>query len=223
MLTIEPNYMKVVKKILKGFLYFLLIPISYIIVSLILTSITIDRKVDHKISDKSIYLSTNGVHLDIVILMEDLDSLLVSGIKYNEKDNYLSFGWGDENFYINTQTWGDLTVKNAFSAMFLKGTSLMHVTRHKQKRSDWVEIKVNEYELQNLNTYLLNTFETNENGMKIILENKGYSSIDDFYKSKGSYSCIHTCNSWVNIGFKESGLKSCLWTPFDFGLMNKYE
>lgn len=215
--------MKVVKKILKGFLYFLLIPISYIIVSLILTSITIDRKVDHKISDKSIYLSTNGVHLDIVILMEDLDSLLVSGIKYNEKDNYLSFGWGDENFYINTQTWGDLTVKNAFSAMFLKGTSLMHVTRHKQKRSDWVEIKVNEYELQNLNTYLLNTFETNENGMKIILENKGYSSIDDFYKSKGSYSCIHTCNSWVNIGFKESGLKSCLWTPFDFGLMNKYE
>ncbi|REG87882.1 uncharacterized protein DUF2459 [Winogradskyella sediminis] len=59
--------------------------------------------------------------------------------------------------------------------------------------------------------------------MKIILENQGYSSIDDFYKAKGSYSCFKTCNSWVNSAFKESGLKSCLWTPFDFGLMNKYE
>lgn len=74
-----------------------------------------------------------------------------------------------------------------------------------------------------MNAYLQNTFETDKNGMKIILENKGYSSTDDFYKSKGGYSCFKTCNSWVNTGFKESGLKSCLWTPFDFGLLNKYE
>ena len=66
-------------------------------------------------------------------------------------------------------------------------------------------------------------FKINENGMKIILDNKGYSTRDDFYKSEGSYSCFKTCNSWVNIGFKKSGLKSCYWTPFDFGLINKYE
>lgn len=215
--------MKIIKKMFKWVLYFLLIPVSYIIVSLILTAITIDRKVDNKVYDKSIYLSTNGVHLEIVIQRKDLDSLLLSGIKNIGTESYLSFGWGDENFYINTPTWGDLTFNNAFRAMFLKSTTLMHVTRYKQKRSDWVEIKVNESELQKLNAYLLNTFETIEIGMKIILENKGYSSIDDFYKSKGSYSCFNTCNSWVNRGFKESGLKSCLWTPFDFGLLNKYE
>jgi uncharacterized protein (TIGR02117 family) len=215
--------MKIVKKIFKWLFYFLLIPITYLIVSLILTSITIDRKVDNTVSDKSIYLSTNGVHLDIVVPKNNLDSSLLSGIKHKQTDNYLSFGWGDENFYINTPTWGDLTFKDAFRAMFLKSTTLMHVTRYTQKRSDWIEIKVDDSELRKLNYFLLNTFETNEEGMKIILENKGYSSIDDFYKSKGSYSCLKTCNSWVNTGFKESGLKSCLWTPFDFGLMNKYD
>jgi len=215
--------MKIVKKVLGWIFCFLLIPIAYLIVSLILTSITIDRKVDSKISDKSIYLSTNGVHLNIVLPKKNIDSSLLSGIKHNQTDNYLSFGWGDENFYINTPTWGDLTFKNAFRAMFLKSSTLMHVARYKQKQTDWIEIKINESELQKLNAYLQNTFESNESGMKIILENKGYSSIDDFYKSKGSYSCFKTCNSWVNTGFKESGLKSCLWTPFDFGLLNKYE
>ncbi|WP_299156191.1 DUF2459 domain-containing protein [uncultured Tenacibaculum sp.] len=215
--------MKILKKILKWVLYILLIPISYLVISLILTSITIDPKVENKTSNKTIYLSTNGVHLDIVIPKKNLDSLLLAGIKTNKTDNYLSFGWGDENFYINTPTWGDLTFNNAFKAMFLKSTTLMHVTRYQNKHSDWKKIKVTDSQLQKLSSYLLNTFETNKNGMKIILKNKGYSFNDDFYKSKGSYSCFKTCNSWVNIGFKKSGLKSCLWTPFDFGLIKKYE
>ena len=164
--------MKIVKKIFKWLFYFLLIPITYLIVSLILTSITIDRKVDNTVSDKSIYLSTNGVHLDIVVPKNNLDSSLLSGIKHKQTDNYLSFGWGDENFYINTPTWGDLTFKDAFRAMFLKSTTLMHVTRYTQKRSDWIEIKVDDSELRKLNYFLLNTFETNEEGMKIILERK---------------------------------------------------
>ncbi|MCF1192102.1 DUF2459 domain-containing protein [Mangrovimonas sp. AS39] len=215
--------MKIARKIIKGIVYFLTIPFTYILVSLLFTSITIDKKNDDSNSDKSIYLSTNGVHLDIVIHKKDIDSMLLSGIKTEESDNYLSFGWGDENFYVNTPTWGDLTFNNAFKAMFLKSSTLMHVTRYRLKGSDWVEIKLSQTELNKLNSYVLSTFKTNENGMKIILENQGYSSMDDFYKAKGSYSCFMTCNSWVNLGFKESGLKSCLWTPFDFGLMNKYE
>ena len=215
--------MKIVKKIMKWILYFLLIPIAYLIISLILSSITVGRTVSNESSEKVIYLNTNGVHLDIVIPIENIDSLVLSEIKHSRNEKYLSFGWGDENFYINTPTWGDLTFNNAFSAMFLKSSTLMHGTRYKNERSDWIEIKVTQSELQKLNRYLLNTFEIDENGMKIILENKGYSSIDDFYKSKGSYSCFKTCNSWVNIAFKESGLTSCVWTPFDFGLMNKYE
>ncbi len=215
--------MKVLKKITKWFLYFLMIPVSYIIVSLILSSITIDRKVTHEASNHAIYLSTNGIHLDIVIPTKDLDSMFLSGIRRNPTDTYLSFGWGDKDFYIHTRNWGDLTFRTAFKALFLKSATLIHITRHQTKSPDWKEIKITENELRKLSNYLLNTFKTDKKGMKIILHNKGYTYYDDFYKSKGSYSCFKTCNTWVNTGFKESGLKACLWTPFDFGLMNKYE
>ena len=90
--------MKIGKKIIKWFLYFLLIPVTYIIISLILSSITVDRIVNTESSEKLIYLNTNGVHLDIVIPIENVDSLVLSGIKYNRNEKYLSFGWGDENF-----------------------------------------------------------------------------------------------------------------------------
>ncbi len=215
--------MKIGKKIMKWILIISLLPVAYIIISLLLSSITVNNTAGNENAAKIIFLNTNGVHLDIIIPIKDIDNLVLADIKHYPNERYLAFGWGDENFYINTPTWNDLTFNNAFKAMFLKSTTLLHVTRYQQKPSDWVEIKVNASELQSLNSYLLNTFKINKDGKKIILENQGYSSIDDFYKSKGSYSCFKTCNSWANDAFKVSGLKSCLWTPFDFGLLNKYE
>lgn len=216
-------FLIILKKVFKWILCFILIPVIYLLVSLILSSITVDRKIENQVLDKKIYLSTNGIHLNIILPKNDLDSLLLFGLKHEETDEYLSFGWGDENFYLNTPTWGDLTFKNAFRAVFLKSSTLLHVNRYKHKNSNWVEIEVSDFELNKLTYYILNTFLTHENGEKIMLENKGYTSTDDFYKSKGSYSIFKTCNTWVNIGFKKSGLKCCLWTPFDFSLINKYK
>lgn len=215
--------MTIIKTILKWILYVLAIPFLYLIISLLLSSISVNQKADNTIYNKSIYLTTNGVHLDIVMPIKNLDSLLLHGIKRNKTDNYLSFGWGDENFYINTPTWADLSFNNAINALFFKSTTVMHITRYKRKKSNWIEVRVNDAELKKLNSYFLNTFETNENGLKTMINNQGYSSIDNFYKSKGSYSCFKTCNTWVNTAFKESGIKSCLWTPFDFGLLNKHK
>lgn len=215
--------MKTLKKTGKWILFFLALPALYLIVSLLLTSVTIDRKMPNGVSDKSIFLSTNGVHLNIIIPKHNIDALLLSGIKHEKPDSYLSFGWGEEHFYLNTPTWKDVTFVNAFRALFLKSSTLIHVTRYTSKHPDWIEIKINETELNQLNSYILKSFETGEHGMKIRLGHQGYSLTDDFYKAKGNYSCFKTCNSWVNRGFKESGLKSCLWTPFDFGLLDKYD
>ncbi len=215
--------MKVLKIVFKWFLYVLLIPIIYLVISLLLSSITIDRKDSETARTKTIYLNTNGVHLDVILLKKDINVELLKSINHSKTENYISFGWGDENFYINTPTWSDLTFNNAFTALFLRSSALMHVTRYKHEQSNWMAIEINEKEFQKLNKYLLNTFKTDNNGNKILLKDKGYSNQDDFYKASGSYSCFKTCNSWVNSGFKESGLKSCLWTPFDFGLIKKYE
>ncbi|HUH28442.1 DUF2459 domain-containing protein [Gelidibacter sp.] len=84
-------------------------------------------------------------------------------------------------------------------------------------------VKLSKTQLKQLHTYVRHSFKTNGNGFKIMLIDQGYTQSDDFYKAHGNYTIVNTCNTWVNTGFKESGLKACLWTPFDFGLIRKYE
>ena len=215
--------MKTTKKILRWILFILCIPVVYVIVSLILTFITVHHDVAITSDDKVIYLNTNGVHLDIVMNKYDISPELLKDLVYTEEEDYISFGWGDENFYINTLTWADLTFGNAVQAVFLESTALMHLTRYKQKSDSWVEVKLSDTELDALNRYILESFKENGEGRKVILSGVSYSYNDNFYKANGSYSYSNTCNTWVNTGFLESGLKSCAWTPFDFGLMGKYE
>ena len=134
--------MKILKKALKFFACILLIPVLYLLISLLLTAITVNKDIVNSKSEESIFISTNGVHLDIIIPVKQIDFKLIKGLNINDA-NYLSFGWGDENFYLNTPTWGDLTFSNAFSAMFLKSNTLIHLTRYNQKRSNWIEVKIN--------------------------------------------------------------------------------
>jgi len=50
-----------------------------------------------------------------------------------------------------------------------------------------------------------------------------YKNNEDFYEAKGSYSPIKTCNTWVNNGLKQSGIKASYWTLLDYGLLHKYK
>ena len=215
--------MKILQKILKWFLYFLLIPTGYVIISLILSYITVNKTELSLRDNKEIYLSSNGVHLAVIIQINNINNELLKDLKYTQNEKYFSFGWGDENFYLNTPTWNDLTFGNAFKALFIKGSTLIHLTRYIYKRKSWIKIKITDTELNKLNQFISESFKKGTNGRKIIIKNRGYSTNDDFYKAVGRYSLFNTCNSWVNRAFKESGLKACYWTPFAFGLMNKYK
>lgn len=211
--------MRILKKILKYTFYILLIPIMYLIVSLLLSLITVNKNHEQTNYNKTIFLNTNGIHLDVIIPVSSISKELLKGLNV-KNESYMSFGWGEENFYLNTPTWGDLTFKNAFSALFLKSNTLIHLTRYHEKLDDWVKVKVSDKQLELINKYILKSFEHNDDFSKVILEGKGYSLNDDFYKANGSYSCFYTCNTWVNSAFKKSGLRSCFWTPFDFRLIN---
>lgn len=215
--------MKAIKKIGKCIITIILIPVVYLIISLILTLIPITNKEGYSEKNKSIYLISNGVHLNIIIPKNQLSSKLLDGLRYFKDDNYFSFGWGDKKFYLNTPTWGDLTFNNAFRALFLKSPTLIHLARYSTINVDWVEIKVSQNQLNKINQYIYKTFYFNPQNKKILLNNKGYSFNDDFYEALGSYSCFRTSNSWVNTGLKESDIKACLWTPYDFALLSMHK
>jgi uncharacterized protein (TIGR02117 family) len=217
------NLIKLLKTLAKWILYISLLPVLYLVIALIFSMISVNRNMDEQHREHNIFLTTNGIHLGIVLPISAMKDELIEGLEIAISDKYLSFGWGDKNFYLNTPTWGDLTFANAFRAAFLKSATLLHVTRFKEKQPDWLAINISADALNELNNYLLNSFQLDDNGMKIILSNKGYSNMDDFYFAKGNYSLFNTCNTWVNTGFKRSGIKACLWTPFDFALLRKHQ
>src|SRR5690606_23858222 len=46
----------------------------------------------------------------------------------SENYRYLSIGWGDKGFYLNTPTWADLKFSTAFKAAFWLGDAAVHAT-----------------------------------------------------------------------------------------------
>lgn len=199
------------------------IPILYILVSLILTIIPVSEKETTQPKIHTIYLATNGVHADLILPKGLIAPTILEDQILKPTDVYFAFGWGEENFYINTPTWGDLKFSTAFRAAFLESKTLMHVTRFKQFRAGWIPVKITDDQLQNLNTYIAATFDQSS-GSKELVNGATYTpDRDNFYRAHGNYMFYRTCNSWLNDGLKESGMKGSLWTPFDFGVLRWYE
>ena len=214
--------MKQLKIIVRWLFYILILPISYFLVALILSAIPVNNK---QAIDKhfSIYLNSNGVHLDIIIPKENMSEDLLKDLLIEENTKFCAFGWGEQQFYLNTPTWGDLTFKNFCNALFVPSAALMHLKRYTKKADTWVEVPVTKSQLQMLNQNILNGFKRTKNQDKLWVNHPGYSNTDEFYYATGSYHLFNTCNSWANAILKKSSIKACLWTPFDFSVLNKHQ
>ena len=204
--------------------YVLLIPLVYFLVSLMLTYIPYSVKTDGVVKTQTIYLRSNGVHADIVLPKEAMTEKLLDDVHLQTSDRFFSFGWGDENFYLNTPTLADLkfsTVVRAF--FFLNSNVLVHITRYDDSEDDWTAVPVTEKQLLKLNNYILKSFAL-DRGRKNRLDVAGYTlDRDEFYSAAGHYMFYKTCNSWVNTALKESGIKASLWTPYEFGVLRWHQ
>ena len=183
-------------------------------------------------NDLSVYLMTNGVHTDIVVPAKNHIMDWTKEIKYSDTrsrdstQQYLAMGWGDKGFYLETPTWADLKASVAFKAATGLSTTAIHATYHDRIRvgDSCRKINISESQYRKLVRYITSSFQQDSSGHFInIKTNANYGETDAFYEAHGSYSMFHTCNTWVNNGLKHTGLKHCLWTPFDTGLFLLYK
>jgi uncharacterized protein (TIGR02117 family) len=181
--------------------------------------------------DVSIYILTNGVHTDIVVparnqLMDWTKQVRYANTGSNDtSQSFLAMGWGDKGFYLETPTWAELKPSVAFKAATGLSTTAIHATYHSVMRigDSCRRITISARQYRKLIQYISSSFQKDPDGHFIhIKTNANYGDSDAFYEAKGSYSMFHTCNSWVNKGLKATGLRSCLWTPFDTGLFLLY-
>jgi len=215
--------MRFVKKILKYLGVVILIPTTYFIIGILCSYITITPKTIDTEKNSSIYIATNGIHLEIIIPKTTIDSLLLDGLQHTDQARYVSFGWGEKTYYTKAATSRNFTNANRFQAALLNTPSLLHVTKYNAIQNHWIEIKTTTTQFIKLQTYINDSFVPDTEDHKSMVPEISYSDNDRFYEANGSYNCLNTCNTWVNTAFKQSDMKACLWTPFDFGLLRIYK
>jgi uncharacterized protein (TIGR02117 family) len=203
----------------------------YLFSAYCLSRITIDKEANTK-EEVTIYILTNGVHTDLVVPVTNEIYDWSQKVKFentrakNKAYKYLAMGWGDKGFYLETPEWKDLKASVAFKAAFALSTTAIHATYYETMKvgDDCREIQISKEQYRRLVNYITQSFQKDKDGyFKHIVTNAVYGMNDAFYEANGSYSMLHTCNSWANNGLKASGQKCCLWTAFDTGIFEKYE
>ncbi|MCX6226717.1 MAG: TIGR02117 family protein [Bacteroidia bacterium] len=224
-----PWLRKVVKLILLIIAGAISLIVLYGIAAVLLSVIPVNReRRSPEEQTVDIYFTSNGVHFDIILpvrneYMNWTEEVLKDFT--NDLDSaHVGFGWGDKEFYLTTPTWADLTFATAFKALFLKSESALHVSfyPHVSGYGGMKKLRISPVQYRAMVRFIASSFRRNEDGKTIRIQCFSYGYPDCYYEAMRSYSLFYTCNTWANQAFKKSGLRACVWTPFDKGLLFQY-
>ncbi|MFD3001753.1 TIGR02117 family protein [Pontibacter toksunensis] len=174
-----------------------------------------------------IYVTSNGVHTDIVVPVATAVIDWRSKIPLDHFENadssyqYIAFGWGDRQFYMETPEWDDLTLGVALRASLWPTPTAMHVEYISSrltptKRQQPVLLSAAHY--RQLVAYIDASFQQ-ENGKYKHIAGSGYTGQDTFYEAHGKFYILKNCNNWVNQGLKAAEVEAALWAPLPFAVM----
>ena len=221
------SIIRFIVKFILGILGFVLL---YIVCTVILSVIPYNSSFKPSEQGIDVYIRSNGIHTDLVLpaINECKDWTKELPVENTlSKDpaiNYMAFGWGDKGFYLETPQWSDLKYKTIFRALFALDDCALHVTNYKYitENENCKKISISKQQYQKLVEYIESAFLRNTSGNCFCINGSCYGRHDSFYEARGSYSLFYTCNTWANEGLKYSGIKACLWTPFDKGIFFHY-
>lgn len=174
-----------------------------------------------------IWIEDVGIHTNIIVPVQNeaFDWHEHLGLKESDPSRhrdyrYLSFGWGDRLFYVQTPTPSDFKLGNAIDALLIPGESVMYVQGiYNLSPSVSVKcMKVSRQDYLNLVKYLQSSFNLDPQG-KAIFVAEGYDANGSFYEAKGSYSIFRTCNVWTGEALRAADLNTPIWTAFAPAIM----
>jgi uncharacterized protein (TIGR02117 family) len=190
----------------------------------------IPRKFAHKSKKNCNYqvcVANTGIHSNILVPTENnaynwrnylsVDKI---GIDTDNDYKYLSFGWGDQDFYMSVATLSDLNFSTTFKAVFVPTDSVMYVKGYQSlpKNIEVKCIKVDKANYLRLVEFIKTSFQLDENGRKIRIGN-GHTSNAGFYAAIGNYSILKTCNTWTAEGLRTADLNTPLWDGLSSAIM----
>lgn len=205
----------------------LAIPLIYILAALIGGLIPVNSEWREPDEGIAIYLANNGVHVDLVLPVDaqglDWRPLVPKSDMANVSADaqWIAFGAGERRVYLETPTWGDLSLKTAAIAL-TGGERVMHVEWVANPAYSAREIRLTPEQYRRLWASIRAGFELDSNGKPIRIDHPGYGPRDAFYRGSGKANAIHTCNQWAASRLRLAGVKAPLWSPFVQGLVAYY-
>jgi uncharacterized protein (TIGR02117 family) len=154
----------------------------------------------------TIFLIAAGWHTEIVLPIRALGDPLRAVALDFAGAQYLSFGWGERNYYMaRAPTAGD-----AMSALFpgpavLLVTPLYSPPRESKANAQVFELSLSTAGLERLSSYLWTAFEKSGDGTPRRLA-AGAVPGSVFYAATGTYSASYTCNTWSAEGLQVGGV-----------------
>ena len=167
-----------------------------------------------------IYIISSAVHADIVVPRqsevinweESFSNSSFAGDISNA--SHLAFGWGDQGFFLETETWDDLKLSVAANALFFPSKSALHVSFiQPEYYAGKIEVTLSYEQYKRLVDFISESFKKDDKGGFIQIPGYAYSVDDAFFHAKGSYHLLNTCNSWVGRALKASGVRVPWFAP----------
>jgi uncharacterized protein (TIGR02117 family) len=150
----------------------------------------------------------NHWHTGFVLSYAQLSPRLQRLMSSFHDERWVEIGWGDAAFYPAPRATSGL----ALQAMFFSRGSVLHVAgfdelpvdRYREYQVELYRVRISEAGYARLMDFLTDTFATRENGDSIEL-GPGLYGFSRFYRARGKYGAVHTCNNWLADGIRATG------------------
>jgi len=154
------------------------------------------------------FVVNNHWHTGFVLPYAQLPPRLKRLMSSFRDEKWVEIGWGDAAFYPAPSATSGLAVH----AMFFSRGSVLHVAgfdaepleRYRDYCVELYRLRVSEAGYARLMGFLDATFATSDSSDSIEL-GPGLYGFSRFYRARGKYSCLHTCNNWLADGVRTTG------------------
>jgi uncharacterized protein (TIGR02117 family) len=195
---------------------------AYLLLAMLLGAIPLNWNFADARDGIAVYVRTNGVHAELVVptqrLIDWSADFPATDMRALERPApWVSFGWGDRGFLLNTPTWADLRASTALLALSGLGRGAMHVEYLEEPPSQGARrVVLSRAQFERLVNFIRASFElVDERPVRIAT---GYGDTDAFYEALPVYTPWHTCNEWARRALSEAGVRVPVWAPFDTAL-----
>jgi uncharacterized protein (TIGR02117 family) len=179
-------------------------------------------------SEVKVCVSSTGVHANIILPVQTAGfdwskALSLSEIGADRQANYhyLSFGWGDRQFYRSTPGWSDFKIASAIRALFGSNNPSVMEVQGFETLPTTLETKcvgVSQANYLRLVQFIKQTFQVDTNHQPLRISD-GFYENGGFYAAKGDYSILRHCNAWVVEGLRAAGINTPRWATLPSGIL----